>query len=391
MFKLPKWPIFLLLVFLVAFFARPTFAESDQEKLANLNKQIQEYTAKISELQASAATLSNQIAQFNAKIHLTELKIDQTQEQINLLGGRIDQLEVSLDNLNKAFTSRVSETYKLTRVDESPVLLVTSPDISQAVEKYHYLEKIQAADQELLDRLATAKTTYTDQKTQLESLEKELASQKASLDAQKSAKANLLAVTKNDEKKYQQLLSEAQAQLSAFRRFVAGQGGVTILSNQTKCDGWGCYYNQRDAQWGNQLIGLSNSSMAEYGCLITSMAMMATHYGKNLTPGQIAASSSPFFGSTAYMIINQPWSVNGVTMNRTRIGSSTSAIDSELSAGRPVVVGIYKGPDHFLVIKAKEGSDYIMNDPFVENGGNVKFTDHYPLSAISTVDRVSVN
>jgi hypothetical protein len=120
------------------------------------------------------------------------------------------------------------------------------------------------------------------------------------------------------------------------------------------------------------------------------MAMMATHYGKNITPGDIAASNNPFFGNTAYMVFGT-WSVNGVTATRTRLGGSTSLIDSELSAGRPVVVGIYGGPDHFLVIKAKEGNDYIMNDPFVENGGSVKFTDHYPLSAISTVDRVSIN
>jgi hypothetical protein len=198
-----------------------------------------------------------------------------------------------------------------------------------------------------------------------------------------------LADTKNDETRYQKLLSDAQRQLASFRRFVSNQGGASILSNQTKCDGWGCYYNQRDSDWGNKSIGYSGEVMREVGCLVTSMAMVASHYGKSLKPGDIAGSGNPFWSNTAYM--NQgSWTVNGVTMTRTRIGSSTAKIDEELAAGRPVVVGIYGGPDHFLVIKAKEGSDYIMNDPFPENGSNLKFTSKYPLSAISAVDRVTV-
>ncbi len=130
--------------------------------------------------------------------------------------------------------------------------------------------------------------------------------------------------------------------------------------------------------------------MKEVGCLVTSMAMIASHYGKSIKPGDIAASSNPFWSNTAYM--NQgSWSVAGVTLTRTRIGSSTAKIDEELSAGRPVVVGIYGGPDHFLVVTKKEGDDYIINDPFPENGAGIKFTSKYPLSAISAVDRVSVN
>jgi len=76
-------------------------------------------------------------------------------------------------------------------------------------------------------------------------------------------------------------LTQAKNQLAAMRRFVTGQGGASILQNQTKCDSWGCYYNQRDSQWGNIGIGGSSYSMAEYGCLISSIAMVASHYGKN--------------------------------------------------------------------------------------------------------------
>jgi len=219
--------VFAVVVFLVG---RPVFAE-DQSKLDELNRQIEEYNTQISRLQSQATTLANEVAQFNARIHLTELKIDQTQAQITLLGGRIDQLETSLDNLSNAFNSRVGETYKLTRLEDSPIILLASYNVSEAVSKFHYLKRIQEADQKLIDRLDSAKNTYTEQKTELEELEAVLAEQKAVLDQQKAAKANLLALTRNDEKRYQQLLSAARAEFEAIQAIIAGQGDETEVGH----------------------------------------------------------------------------------------------------------------------------------------------------------------
>jgi len=368
----------------------------DQAKLDELNKQIAEYEAQVRRLNSEANTLSNQIAQYDAQIKLTSLKISQTEEKIALLGGRIMQLEGSLAALSQAFASRAVETYKVSRLHQPFIMLVTSPNLASAFSSFHYLQKIQEADRDLLVRLGEAQGTYEDERSSQEDLQKELQKQQKVLNNQKAAKNTLLAQTRNDEKRYQELLNEARAQLAAFRRFVTAQGGATILSGQTKCDSWGCYYNQRDSLWGNLAIGNSNSSMAEYGCLITSMAMIATHYGKQLTPSQVATTQNVFFGNTAYMVQGS-WTAAGVTTNRVRvcsncsISSATQKIDNEVASGKPVVIGLYGGPDHFIVIKAKEGNDYIMNDPFLENGGNRKFSEKYNMSDIKTVDYVTVN
>jgi peptidoglycan hydrolase CwlO-like protein len=356
----------------------PVFAQ-DQARLDELNRQIEEYSTQISRLQSQASTLSNEVAQFDARIRLTELKIDQTQEQIALLGGRIDQLVVSLESLSSAFESRVGETYKLTRMEDSPILLLASSNVGEAVSKFHYLQKIQEADRKLIERLDSAKTTYTEQKTELEELEEVLAEQKVVLDQQKAAKANLLAATRNDEKRYQQLLSEARTQLAALRRFVVSQGGASILENQTKCDGWGCYYNQRDSQWGNTGLGGSSYSVAEYGCLVTSIAMVASHLGKNLKPSDIAVNPNYFVPGSGYLYHNasgMPFSLS--------VGSK-SMLDSELAAGHPVIAGLFSGPDHFIVILRKEGDNYIMHDPFMPDGGNRPLTDNYSVSDITSI------
>ncbi len=217
------------------FILRPTYAQDDA-KMQELSRQIEEYNAQISRLQSQASSLSNEVASFDAKIRLTELKIDSTQSQITLLGGRIDQLVVSLDSLEKAFGSRVSETYKLSRLESSPVLFLASDNVPEAVSKYHYLQKIQEADKKLITRLDSAKTTYSEQKVELEDLEQVLGVQKEQLDVQKSAKANLLAITKNDEKKYQQLLAAARAEYEAIQAIIAGRGDESEVGHVNSGD-----------------------------------------------------------------------------------------------------------------------------------------------------------
>ena len=374
------------------------------EDEAQLKEYISACEAKIDELRTEKQSLTAAISLLNSKINLTQAQIRNTNAQISQLTKEIGTLSVVIDDLNneldaltRVYLSRVREAYK-NRHTNNIVLSLLSNSEQNLQSRLKYLETTHKRDQVIMHELESARINYDQQKTakeekqaEIESLKTTLERQKQVLGAQESQKQQLLTETQNNEKRYQQMLSDAQRQLAAFRRFVIGQGGASLLSGQTSCDDWGCYYNQRDSQWGNQLIGLSSdSTMKEYGCLVTSMAMIASHYGKSLTPGQISASSDPFWLNTAYMRQGQ-WTVNGVTMNRTRLGSSRNLIDSELEANRPVVVGIYSGPDHFVVIKSKVDGEYIMNDPFIENGKDIKFTDKYPLEAISAVDRVSVN
>jgi len=209
-------------------------AETQQEKMERLGQQITEYTQKISELQAKAGTLANQIAQFDAQIRLTELKIDQTQEQIVLLGGRIDQLQLSLDDLKGAFSQRAIETYRMSKLSDSAIILFSSPDISKAVSRYHYLQRIQESDRKLLEKLENAQTSYIEQKDELVDLEVVLGAQKEQLDGQKAAKDHLLVETKNNEARYQDLLAQAKAEFEAIQAIIAGKGDETEVGKVGK-------------------------------------------------------------------------------------------------------------------------------------------------------------
>lgn len=354
----------------------------------NISKKIECLTGKVTQLSSQAKTLKGQIAQFDAQIKLTTLKITDTESKIELLGGRIDQLEVSLNDLSNAFSSRAVETYKLARFENNFFLLMSATDVTDAVSRYHYLQKIQEEDRSLLDRLQEAQTTYQGQKTDQEELSKQLKTQQANLNAQKTAKNNLLSVTKSDEAKYQSLLAQANAQLAKFKSFVNSRGGSSILDNQTKCnDGWtGCYYNQRDSQWGNMFLGGTSYLMKDSGCLVTSIAMLASHSGKNVKPNDIASLPAVFTNQGD--IKWAPFSVNGVSVS---ISSDLSSkLDQYLSSG-PVIAQLYYG-QHFIVILRKDGDNYIMNDPFLPDGYNKPLSaGGYSVSNITSLRLVNFN
>ncbi len=226
------YKIFLFLVIFSLLFSSPFLREhfsiyatdSATQRLQELSEQIEQYQAEINRLKSQASTLSNQIAQYDAQIRLTALKIDETQEKILLLGGRIDQLEDSLVSLSRAFSSRVVHTYKMARLNEPLILLITADDLSDVVSSFHYLQKIQESDRDLLIRLEQAQVNYKDEKIDHEDLKVELDEQKAFLDSQKVVKANLLVITRNDEKKYQDLLAATRAEFEAIQAIIAGKG-----------------------------------------------------------------------------------------------------------------------------------------------------------------------
>lgn len=391
-----KSVIFLLLFSFCFFTLAPVLADN-----TDLENKIKEYEQKLVELRQQKNSLSSQIQEMDTQIYLTgltiqrsEQKIIDTQNEIEKLGSRIENLDSSLSSLSKLLLQRIVDGYKTQQISIFELLLDTKT-IADLTNRIKYQKTTQNNNQKLLVQVQEAKVNYEAQKIlreqkkiELDQLVASLNAQKESLKTQEAQKERLLAETNNDETTYQSLLSEAQAQLAGFSRFVSNQGGSSLLSNQTVCDDWGCYYNQRDSQWGGSALNNTGYTLASDGCLVTSMAMVYTHYGhRGVTPQTINSNPSNF-ASYYPAYLNRTITADGATSSR-----ESSIIDNELSGGRPVVVGIsYDGgprPDHFLVLISGSGGNYKMNDPYTPNGHNIPFTDKYSVGSIREIDRIS--
>ena len=366
-----KKTIFVVIFFLISFlFVASRYIYSSECDSKTGNEKISCLEQVLQQLKQQKNTLSSQIEYMDTQIYLTSLQINQTEQkilstgkEIDLLGSRIEGLDQSLDYLSKLLIQRIIEGYK-----KKPLsifsLLFDNKNAYDFLNQVKYSKTVQDNNQKLLYTVQETKSNAEkqkklreDKKIELDKLTKTLNYQKQSLDSQKVQKQKLLADTQSDEVTYQRLLAQAKAQLAGFRSFVSSAGAGIISANQFGSGSDGSYYSQRDERWANQSIGYSSENILNVGCLLTSVAMIAKHYGDNVTPGNIASDVSRFYGYTAYMSL--PW---------------------KSVAGRSyyVIVGVggcSSGGSHFVVLTKKDGDDYMMNDPIY--GPDLKFSSHY--------------
>lgn len=374
--------------------------DANNTHLASLQAQIAEYQKQISALGSQKNTLQSAIAeltlnqkQLNAQMQATQTKISSANLQIQKLSNSIGDKEETL----LADQNAIGKALRRVAQNEGNSLItqiISSDSVSdvwqvtdEAIQFNRALEENIAQTRTVKQTLATNRDQVSAVKADLVALQKDLTKQKASIDASKKKQQLLLTQTNNQESTYQKLLAAAQAELASYSTFVTNAGGSKLLANQTSCDDWGCYYSQRDTLWGNMKLSGAKSNLASEGCLVTSMAMMLTHYGhRDVTPVSINSNPgnfSPFGGLLLYTIY-----VDGATATREKIAK----IDATLSTGNPVIVGVHAyGGTHFVVLTSGSRGSYLMRDPYVANGKDISFTSHYTVGSIFGITKVVVN
>lgn len=387
-----------LIIFLLLALWAPSRVSADCSSAEACQAQIDDLNKKINDARTQSQTLSSAITYLNLKQTLTQRQIDATQFQIQLLARDIDSLsgklvvlEGSLNSLTASLLKNVQTSYEHSSTSDLDAIL-SSRNFADAISTYKYLRVAQKYRQDLLVKTTQTKFEYDQEKTtkekkqqQIEALKKTYQKQQADLIEQQKAKQLLLTQTKNSEATYQRLLSQATAELNSFKGFSHSMGGG-LLPQQNSPDGW--FFSQRDQRWGNMAIGSSRDTIMEVGCLITSVAMVQKKYGQDASPAGIAANSSYFFSTTAYMLM--PWPTPS-GYHYVRGGYDQGKVDSALSDGRPVIVHLRVNTrdGHFVVLKSGSGGDYTMHDPW--EGYDKKFKDFYSTGQITDISIVTKN
>ncbi len=367
-------------------------AQLNQE-IATYQQQIQQAGADKKTLQAAINTLDLRKREIEAQVAVTERQITTTQLQIQQLGGQINQTQATIANDQAALAQYLVNLQK----DESQPLfmqVLSSNDLSAAWSDVNATLQMQEAVSNAMQTLKNQETALADSKNQSQQKQQTLSAQQQTLTSQQmnltqtvQAKSQLLVQTNAKEANYEKLLAAAEAELNSFTAFTKNAGGSKLLGNQTVCDSWGCYYSQRDSAWGNDSLNGTKYTLASAGCLITAMAMVMTHYGyRNVTPVTINSNPANFAAYyPAYLLFTI--NVDGVSATR-----KAATIDATLASGNPVIVGLHAyGGTHFVVLVSGRNGNYIMKDPYVTNGNDVPFADHYSMRDIYSVERVVVS
>lgn len=237
--------IFLVVLSFSFIFTHQLLAEDDPgDKLRDLHQKIQEYEQKIEALQGEQRTLASTISYLNNKIQLTATQIAATEQELEILvkeiaslSGKIEILDKSISDVSTILSSRIEATYKRGKI-KSVYLFFSSQGFSEFLSRIQYLKVAQLHDRQLLFEMQESKMNYDSQKqlkeekqAEQERLQKQLISQKVALARQKEEKAVLLEKTKNDEQRYQEMLTAAQAEMEAIQSIIAGQGEETEVGD----------------------------------------------------------------------------------------------------------------------------------------------------------------
>jgi peptidoglycan hydrolase CwlO-like protein len=376
-----------------------TQLDANDQEMASLNQQIAQYQAELQQvgankatLQAAINTLDLQRKKVQTQISLTQYQIQTTQLQIQQLGGEITNAQQTIASDQTALGAYL---LSLQKTDAKPLIeqMLSSGGLVQSWSDLNQTLQIQEGIQNEMQSLQSQENSLADNQNASEQKQSTLTAQQQSLTAQQQSlvsteqsKAQLLTETNAQEATYEKLLADAEAQLNSFSAFAQNAEGSKLLGNQTLCDVWGCYYNQRDTAWGNDPLDGTRYTMAADGCLVTAMAMVLTHYGyKDVTPVTINSNPNDFAAYyPAYLLTTID--VDGVTATR-----KTTAIDATLANGDPVIVGIRAyGGTHFVVLVSGAKGNYLMKDPYITDGNDISFSANYSLRSIFAIAKVVI-
>lgn len=147
-------------------------------------------------------------------------------------------------------------------------------------------------------------------------------------------------------------------------------------------------YSQTDPAWKAKLLGFDKTStLGNFGCLLTSVSMLASAYGVNETPDSLNEKMKKvagFSAGTAFMIPGAiPAAMPGIRyvtyVNCSNAPAPLAEIDAWLGRGKPVIIEVDWSPQagvqtHYMVVYGKQDDDYLVYDPYPFPVANGKIT-----------------
>jgi hypothetical protein len=378
------------------------------DKIKELEEKARTYQQIISIKQKQQATLENQISlieteaeRLQAEIDLNKGKIDDLNSQVDNLRNQINDKEQAMRDQKKILGQLIQKYYEYKNDNTFSVLLdqqlssftAEEDHLSQTGDK---IKDMINSIESLKNGLEQEKRAAEDKVTEITDLYYQQQEKNSELESTKSQKEALSAQTQGEENRYQQLLTRVEAQKLELlgdidQLYSSNTAAINLLAstlekpkNGLASTSW--YYSQKDGRWGNMNIGQSHSLVKDYGCALTSVAMVFTYYGEIETPATLAKQKIFYWD----LIVWPNGDKVKLISNSSHGGLKWTDVDRELALNNPVIVFIKAkagGAGHYVVIHHKVGSDYVVHDPYF--GSNIFLSSSIKL--LSALYKTSIS
>lgn len=345
-----------------------------------LQSQIDYYQNLIKQKKSQANSLQGQIESMNNQIYIAELNIQKYQKEIYIKEKEISDTQVKIKQKEKELAyqkSVLDESLRVIYEEGNAGFLesfLTAQTLSDLIDRTEYLDTVSNKVEVTMGKIAKIKSDLVakkndlkEKKNKLSSLLAEQRQTRESLILQKSSKDQLLVQTQGQEVQYKKIIDNLHRILNEIYN---SRRGAPVGSQLVSSVDYDWYYNQTN--YPNVYLRPSSFTIKEYGCLITSIAMVATKYGHYITPpGVVDASNFNYDGG--WLGFRRDI---GVTVGWSR-PINWGVVNSELNNGHPVIISVKipgvpsynsDGSNHFIVIKGTSDGKYLIHDPYWTNG-----------------------
>ena len=161
---------------------------------------------------------------------------------------------------------------------------------------------------------------------------------------------------------------------------------------------------QNEEKWKNTKLGHSTETIGGWGCLLTSVTMMLNGMGYSETPETVneKMKASGGFQGAFFIPSMLPYAYPNVIYKDMQPCESFPApvalIDAAVAAGKPVILQVDWNKQagiqtHFVLVKEKQGDDYILYDPYKYGGDgpskDVLLTKRYKYNGATLETEIS--
>ncbi len=360
-------------------------ADDNNEKLESLEQKAQNYKRMIDLKQQQQMSLQNQLGLMDIQVESFQNDIEMTKREIERNGLEIKEIQRDLDRKEKELNrtkNNLSEMIRLYyQIDQELGLEFVSGDkaLSAILNQSEYIDQTSQKVDELLSALKVKKSELEQRQNEHKQKNEELITRKEDLSEkilyvgnEKLSKNILLEKTRGQEDKYHELLARVEKQKQELIDLdsLSGETRQTlnkILANAPKPSSglaskkW--YYAQDDDRWAYKRIGLSSSLMKDYGCAVTSLSMVFTHYNNKISPGKL--SSQPIFYRDL-IVWPKHWKSLKLNSSTAHGNIDWKKVKKEIKKERPVIIFVRArgGKGHYVVIHGRDKKGhYVVHDP----------------------------
>lgn len=241
---------------LLSLVATSSTAKADEfdAQINALKSQINQNQAAANQKRNEADTLQNKLDTINAQINAAQASLNLTRAQISKTNQDIDDQNKELNRQRDILKENLRIVYKQGEVTPLEII-ASSKNLSDFIAQQEYFRAIKNKIEQNLIKIDQIKKELDNKKAELTSLSAQQQGQVDSIATQQSEQSSILAQTRGDEAKYQQIVSETKKQLTAAQ--AAQAASIAAASSNNTYGGTGGY-PWANAPWPNLLADYWN-------------------------------------------------------------------------------------------------------------------------------------